>query len=164
MARSSKPRPRSSRDGCSKGNPVVSRSEGMAVCAFVSDRIVFAILPHLDEGFGPPLSFFPFLSSSRRTRASYSPAQLASRMCRMMGVVSRGPVYYDLFEEFADLATQGMCPIGAPDGRGRKDSCAIQQDSTSPPMYPTWQSPFGVLPLGRRSRSSRKWGLVVLIA
>ena len=25
-------------------------------------------------------------------------------MCRMMGVVSRGPVYYDLFEEFADLA------------------------------------------------------------
>jgi hypothetical protein len=42
-------------------------------------------------------------------------------MCRMMGVVSRGPVYYDLFEEFADLATYGMCPIGAPDERGHKD-------------------------------------------
>src|SRR5437016_13349382 len=42
-------------------------------------------------------------------------------MCRMMGVVSRGPVYYDLFEEFADLATQGMCPLGAPDERGHKD-------------------------------------------
>ena len=38
-------------------------------------------------------------------------------MCRMMGVVSRGPLYYDLFEEFADLATKGMCPIGAPDER-----------------------------------------------
>ena len=54
----------------------------------------------------------------------------------MMGVVSRGPVYYDLFEEFADLATQGMCPIGAPDGRGREDSCAIQQDSMSPTDVP----------------------------
>ena len=47
------------------------------------------------------------------------------RMCRMMGVVSRGPVYYDLFEEFADLATQGMCPLGAPDERGHKDGWGL---------------------------------------
>src|SRR2546430_11565914 len=46
-------------------------------------------------------------------------------MCRMMGVVSRGPVYYDLFEEFADLATQGMCPLGAPDARGHKDGWGL---------------------------------------
>lgn len=46
-------------------------------------------------------------------------------MCRMMGVVSHGPVYYDLFEEFADLATQGMCPIGAPDERGHKDGWGL---------------------------------------
>ena len=46
-------------------------------------------------------------------------------MCRMMGVVSRGPVYYDLFEEFADLATKGMCPIGAPDERGHKDGWGL---------------------------------------
>jgi len=46
-------------------------------------------------------------------------------MCRMMGVVSRGPVYYDLFEEFADLATHGMCPIGAPDERGHKDGWGL---------------------------------------
>ena len=46
-------------------------------------------------------------------------------MCRMMGVVSQGPVYYDLFEEFADLATQGMCPIGAPDERGHKDGWGL---------------------------------------
>ena len=43
----------------------------------------------------------------------------------MMGVVSRGPVYYDLFEEFADLATKGMCPIGAPDERGHKDGWGL---------------------------------------
>ncbi len=43
----------------------------------------------------------------------------------MMGVVSQGPVYYDLFEEFADLATQGMCPIGAPDERGHKDGWGL---------------------------------------
>ena len=46
-------------------------------------------------------------------------------MCRMMGVVSRGPVYYDLFEEFADLSTKGMCPIGAPDERGHKDGWGV---------------------------------------
>jgi predicted glutamine amidotransferase len=50
---------------------------------------------------------------------------MVARMCRMMGVVSRGPVYYDLFEEFADLATQGMCPIGAPDERGHKDGWGL---------------------------------------
>src|SRR2546426_6839479 len=50
---------------------------------------------------------------------------MAARMCRMMGVVSRGPVYYDLFEEFADLATEGMCPIGAPDERGHKDGWGL---------------------------------------
>jgi predicted glutamine amidotransferase len=43
----------------------------------------------------------------------------------MMGVVSQGPVYYDLFEEFADLATKGMCPIGAPDERGHKDGWGL---------------------------------------
>lgn len=46
-------------------------------------------------------------------------------MCRMMGVISQGPVYYDLFEEFADLATNGMCPIGAPDERGHKDGWGL---------------------------------------
>jgi len=46
-------------------------------------------------------------------------------MCRMMGVVSQGPVYYDLFEEFAELATKGMCPIGAPDERGHKDGWGL---------------------------------------
>src|SRR2546427_22419 len=48
-------------------------------------------------------------------------------MCRMLGVVSQGPVYYDLFEEFADLATQGMCPLGAPDGRGHEDGMIDSQ-------------------------------------
>ncbi len=43
----------------------------------------------------------------------------------MMGIVSQGPVYYDLFEEFADLATQGMCPLGAPDERGHKDGWGL---------------------------------------
>jgi predicted glutamine amidotransferase len=50
---------------------------------------------------------------------------MVAPMCRMMGVVSRGPVYYDLFEEFADLATKGMCPIGAPDERGHKDGWGL---------------------------------------
>jgi len=50
---------------------------------------------------------------------------MPTHMCRMMGVVSRGPVYYDLFEEFADLATRGMCPIGATDERGHKDGWGL---------------------------------------
>jgi len=41
-------------------------------------------------------------------------------MCRMMGVVSRGPVYYDLFEEFADLATQACVPWGTGRTRARR--------------------------------------------
>src|SRR3989442_715359 len=47
------------------------------------------------------------------------------RMCRMMGIVSPGPVFYDLFEEFADLATRGMCPVGVPDVRGHKDGWGL---------------------------------------
>jgi len=50
---------------------------------------------------------------------------MVSRMCRMMGVVSQGPVYYDLFEEFADQATTGMCPLGAPDERGHRDGWGL---------------------------------------
>ena len=50
---------------------------------------------------------------------------MARCMCRMMGVVSQGPVYYDLFEEFADLATKGMCPLGVPDERGHKDGWGL---------------------------------------
>src|SRR5437588_2224343 len=59
------------------------------------------------------------------TLSSNRLGQIARLMCRMMGVVSQGPVYYDLFEEFADLATQGMCPIGAPDERGHKDGWGL---------------------------------------
>ena len=55
----------------------------------------------------------------------YRLAPIAPSMCRMMGVVSQGPVYYDLFEEFADLASKGMCPIGAPDERGHKDGWGL---------------------------------------
>lgn len=43
----------------------------------------------------------------------------------MIGVVSQGPVYHDLFEEFAYLATQGMCPLGAPHERGHKDGWGL---------------------------------------
>src|SRR6266550_2719666 len=60
-----------------------------------------------------------------RSPSLNSAARMAASMCRMMGVVSQGPVYYDLFEEFADLATQGMCPIGAPDERGHKDGWGL---------------------------------------
>lgn len=45
-------------------------------------------------------------------------------MCRMLGVVSQGRVYYDLLEEFADLATKSMCPLGAPDERGHMDGAS----------------------------------------
>src|SRR6058998_1397320 len=81
-------------------------------------------------------------------------------MCRMMGVVSRGPVYYDLFEEFADLATQACVPSGHRTDAGATTAARFNGVRRLPPMCLTWQSPFGVLPLGRRSRSSRKWGLV----
>lgn len=63
--------------------------------------------------------------SSDCTRVSNIPGRLTHRMCRMLGVVSQGPVYYDLFEEFADLATNGMCPLGAPDERGHKDGWGL---------------------------------------
>src|SRR5881398_4222216 len=59
------------------------------------------------------------------TLSSNRLGQIARLMCRMMGVVSQGPVYYDLFEEFADLATKGMCRIGAPDERGHKDGWGL---------------------------------------
>src|SRR5256885_10056681 len=67
----------------------------------------------------------PVPSLSTVGASLYTLARMAAHMCRMMGVVSRGPVYYDLFEEFADLATQGMCPIGAPDERGHKDGWGL---------------------------------------
>src|SRR2546427_1579191 len=67
----------------------------------------------------------PVPSLSGSGASLYTLAWMPPRMCRMMGIVSRGPVYYDLFEEFADLATQGMCPIGAPDERGHKDGWGL---------------------------------------
>ena len=36
-------------------------------------------------------------------------------MCRLFGAVSLGPVYYELFEEFADLAVRGNTPRGGPE-------------------------------------------------
>jgi len=51
----------------------------------------------------------------------------------MMGVVSRGPVYYDLFEEFADLATKGMCPPGAPEERGTRTAGRSNRFRRLPP-------------------------------
>src|SRR3989337_2174852 len=46
-------------------------------------------------------------------------------MCRLFGAVSHGPVYYDLFEEFADLAVMGNPPRGGPDERGHRDGWGI---------------------------------------
>ncbi len=46
-------------------------------------------------------------------------------MCRLFGAISRGPVYYDLFEEFADLAVMGNTPRGSPDERGHRDGWGI---------------------------------------
>ena len=46
-------------------------------------------------------------------------------MCRLFGAVSHGPVYYDLFEEFADLAVMGNTPRGGPDERGHRDGWGI---------------------------------------
>src|SRR5256885_10657610 len=37
----------------------------------------------------------------------------------------QGPVIDDLVDEVADLATKGMCPIGAPDERGPKDGWGL---------------------------------------
>jgi hypothetical protein len=46
-------------------------------------------------------------------------------MGRLLGVVSRGPIYYDLFEEFADLADRGNTPHGHPDERGHRAGWGI---------------------------------------
>jgi len=46
-------------------------------------------------------------------------------MCRLFGAVSVGPVYYDLFEEFADLAVMGNTPRGGADARGHRDGWGI---------------------------------------
>ncbi len=46
-------------------------------------------------------------------------------MCRLFGAVSKGPVYYDLFEEFADLAEKGNTSSGSPDRRGHRDGWGL---------------------------------------
>jgi predicted glutamine amidotransferase len=46
-------------------------------------------------------------------------------MCRLFGAVSHGPVYYDLFEEFADLAVTGNTSSGHPDERGHRDGWGL---------------------------------------
>ena len=46
-------------------------------------------------------------------------------MCRLFGAVSLGPVYYELFEEFADLAVRGNTPRGGPDERGHRDGWGL---------------------------------------
>ena len=46
-------------------------------------------------------------------------------MCRLFGAVSKGPVYYDLFEEFADLAVVGNTPRGGPDEKGHRDGWGL---------------------------------------
>ncbi len=78
-------------------------------------------------------------------------------MCRMMGVVSRGPVYYDLFEEFADLATQGMCPIGAPDERGHKDGWGLA-------CFQNGQLKFHMRDVGAAPDASKYYGYAWKIA
>ncbi len=78
-------------------------------------------------------------------------------MCRMMGVVSQGPVYYDLFEEFADLATQGMCPIGAPDERGHKDGWGLA-------CFQNGELKFHMRDIGSAPDASRYYGYAWKIA
>ena len=46
-------------------------------------------------------------------------------MCRLFGAISHGPVYYELFEEFADLALLGNTPRGGPDDRGHRDGWGL---------------------------------------
>ena len=70
---------------------------------------------------------------SQRTRVSDRPARLASGMYRVMGVLSRGPVYYDLFEEVAYLATKGMCPLGPPEERGTRTAGRSNRFRRLPP-------------------------------
>jgi len=63
----------------------------------------------------------PIVSASFSKQALGEP----DAVCRLIGVVSRGPVYYDLFEEFADFATKGMCPIRSPDERGHQEGWGL---------------------------------------
>src|SRR3989441_12295614 len=46
-------------------------------------------------------------------------------MCRLFGAISHGPVYYELFEEFADLAVMGNTPRGGADERGHRDGWGL---------------------------------------
>src|SRR3970282_2171451 len=46
-------------------------------------------------------------------------------MCRLFGAIGPGPIYYDLFEEFADLAIMCNTPTGGPDHRGHPDGWAL---------------------------------------
>jgi glutamine amidotransferase len=46
-------------------------------------------------------------------------------MCRLFGAISQGPVYYELFEEFANLALLGNTPRGGPDDRGHRDGWGL---------------------------------------
>ncbi len=46
-------------------------------------------------------------------------------MCRLFGAIGNGPVAYDLFEEFADLAVTGNTPSGGPDERGHQDGWGL---------------------------------------
>jgi predicted glutamine amidotransferase len=43
----------------------------------------------------------------------------------MLGIVARGPIPYELFEEFADLADGGKTRDGPPDERGHKDGWGV---------------------------------------
>ncbi len=74
-----------------------------------------------------------------------------------MGVVSQGPVYYDLFEEFADLATHGMCPIGAPDERGHKDGWGLA-------CFQNGQLKFHMRDVGSAPDASKYYGYAWKIA
>ena len=46
-------------------------------------------------------------------------------MCRMMGVVSQGPVYYDIFEEFAEPWRTNVVPED-PDALDRQQRVVFQ--------------------------------------
>ena len=46
-------------------------------------------------------------------------------MCRLFGAISHGPVYYELFEEFAELAVLGNTPRGGADERGHRDGWGL---------------------------------------
>ncbi len=75
----------------------------------------------------------------------------------MMGIVSQGPVYYDLFEEFADLSTKGMCPLGAPDERGHRDGWGLA-------CFQNGGLKFHERDLGSASESAKYYGTAWRIA